>query len=181
VHFYPIAPPRPCDSPEGLEVNAQYLETLLHECSAGKPIMIGEFAWYGGGAIQSEGRVIMPAQSWEDQVAWNTRLLEVSRGRVCGWLNWAFADTPSSRDLTRWSGLWTEDLELKPWGRVFGEFAREATRQAAPVQPFSQLVTGREIDRQTALTSPGLWCPGDRCVEKTVRTCPLSPVTCCEG
>ena len=83
IHFYPIAPPKPGDSPEGIDVNAQYLEDLLRDCAAGKPVMIGEFAWYGGGDIQVEGRVIMPAQTWEDQVAWCDRLLQVSRGRVC--------------------------------------------------------------------------------------------------
>lgn len=58
-------------------------------------------------------------------------LLEVSQDQVCGWLNWAFADTPTSQDLTRWSGIWTEDLELKPWGEVFGRFAREQVRNTS--------------------------------------------------
>ena len=127
IHFYPIAPPKPGDSPEGIDLNAQYLEDLLRDCTAGKPVMIGEFAWYGGGDIQVDGRVVMPAQTWDDQVAWCDRLLQVSRGRVCGWLHWAFADTPTSRDLTRWSGLWTEELALKPWGCSYAAFARQAT------------------------------------------------------
>lgn len=161
IHFYPIAPPKPGDSPEGIDLNAQYLEDLLRECSVGKPVMIGEFAWYGGGDIQVDGRVIMPTQSWEDQVAWCERLLQVSRGRVCGWLHWAFADTPTSRDLTRWSGLWTEELELKPWGRSYAAFAREATLRPEKPRPFPAVATGQERDRRAALTNP-LPLPGPR-------------------
>ena len=105
--------------------------------------MIGEFAWYGGGDIQADGRTVMPAQTWDEQVAWNQKLLQVSRGRVCGWLHWAFADTPTSRDLTRWSGLWTEDLQLKPWGQVYGQFAREATQRPEEPRAFPALPPGR--------------------------------------
>jgi hypothetical protein len=153
MHFYPIAPPRPCDSPEGVERNGEYLEAVLRECSVGKPVMIGEFAWYGGGELQVDGRTVMPAQSLEDQVTWNQKLLEVSRGRVCGWLHWAFADTPTSRDLTRWSGLWTEDLQLKPWGRIYGQFAREATQHPAAPRPFAALAEAAQ-ERRNALTDP---------------------------
>ncbi len=160
VHFYPIAPPKPCDDPAGHAHNAAYLEAVLRTCSTGKPVMIGEFAWYGGGAIEVDGRVTMPAQTWEDQLAWNTRLLEVSQGRVCGWLHWAFADTPTSRDLTRWSGLWTEQLELKPWGRAFGQFARQAVLAPAQSRPFPEHLSGVDSDRLTVLTSPGLWFSG---------------------
>ena len=154
IHFYPIAPPKPCDAPNGIDRNGVYLEVLLSECSVGKPVMIGEFAWYGGGEIRAGDRVIMPRQTLEDQVAWNQRLLDVSRGRVCGWLHWAFADTPLSQDLTRRSGLWTEDLQLKPWGRVFGAFASEATRLPAAERRFDQPWADRQIDRRQVLTAP---------------------------
>jgi len=154
IHFYPIAPPKPGDAPGGIDRNAAYLEALLNQCSVGKPIMIGEFAWYGGGEIRRNGRVIMKAQSPADQLAWNKRLLEVSRGRVCGWLNWAFADTPGSTDLTRWSGLWTEDLTLKPWGEAFGRFARASTRQGAPTRPIAEATVLDPSQRRRALTDP---------------------------
>jgi hypothetical protein len=122
--------------------------------------MIGEFAWYGGGEIRVDDRVSMPAQTLEDQVAWNQKLLEVSRGRVCGWLHWAFADTPTSRDLTRWSGLWTDDLQLKPWGQAFGQFARDIT-QRPPDEPrlWPSLSGDAQAARRTALTNPSHTLP----------------------
>jgi hypothetical protein len=155
IHFYPIAGPNPSQGAEGIERNAEYLEALLHECAAGgKPVMIGEFAWYGGGEIRDGDRVTMPPQTVEDQVAWNMKLLEVSRGRVCGWLHWAFADTPTSRDLTRWSGLWTEDLALKPWGERFGQFARQIISDPEPPRPYDDAVRLLNVDRKAALTQP---------------------------
>jgi hypothetical protein len=155
IHFYPIRPPRPDENEQGIANNGEYLERLLYECcSAGKPVMIGEFAWYGGGEVRVGERLIMPRQTVEDQVAWNRKLLEVSRGRVCGWLHWATADTPSSHDLTRWSGLWTEDFELKAWGKVFGSFAREVTASPDSTRPFSIKGADDATRRRISLTDP---------------------------
>lgn len=153
VHFYPLEPPTPAEGPAGLAVNAAYLEALLFLGSVGKPLMIGEFNWYGGGGLDVEGVWRLPERPVEHQVEWCRELLAVSEGRVCGWLNWAFADTPTSRDITRWSGLWTEDLRLKPWGRAFGAFAREVTRQPPPPRAFPPYLTGFAFDRRAMLTS----------------------------
>ena len=154
VHFYPLAPPHPGAAPDGVAVNASYLEAVLHEFSVGKPLMLGEFAWYGGGAITANGKEIMPARTVEDQAAWGRRLLEVTEGRVCGWLHWAFADTPTSTDLTRWSGLWTEQLQLKPWGEAYSRFARGHTGRPVEPRPFPDNLTGAKFDRKAMLTDP---------------------------
>lgn len=120
IHFYPLDHPRPCDSAEGIPANAIYLQAVLHDCSVGKPVMLGEFNWYGGGGLMGSSGWELPEKPVEHQVEWCGELLAVSRGRLCGWLNWAFADTPTSRDISRWSGCWTTDLELKPWGARAG-------------------------------------------------------------
>jgi len=96
----------------------------------------------------------MPPQTPQDQLAWNKRLLKVTRGRVCGWLNWAFADTPSSTDLTRWSGLWTDELQLKPWGRAFSQFARGAAHTPAPFNPITTHPVPQAKQRNLVLTDP---------------------------
>jgi hypothetical protein len=154
VHFYPLDPPNPAEKPEGVEVNAAYLEALLYMCSVGKPLMIGEFNWYGGGGLNVEGAWRLPERPVEHQAEWCRKLLEVSRGRTCGWLNWAFADTPTSLDVTRWSGLWTQDLQLKPWGRVFGEFAREMVRHPQGRREFPAYLREFQFDRRAMLTWP---------------------------
>ncbi|MGQ9649450.1 MAG: cellulase family glycosylhydrolase [Phycisphaerae bacterium] len=155
VHFYPLDQPRPCDSPEGLAVNRVYLEAVLYQCSVGKPLLIGEFNWYGGNSETHQGWNL-PPKPQEHQVEWCQALLDVSRGRVCGWLNWAFADTPGSTDITRWSGLWTEDLKLKPWGEVFGEFARQTVRHPQPWRQFPRglLTNMNRVGHQALVTDP---------------------------
>jgi len=154
VHFYPLEPPNPAEKPEGVAVNAAYLEALLYLASVGKPLMIGEFNWYGGGGLAGNNGWSLPPRPPEHQVEWCSELLQVSRGRVCGWLNWAFADTPTGRDITRWSGLWTQDLQLKPWGRVFGEFARQNTTRPQPSREFPAYLKSFQFDRRAMLTSP---------------------------
>lgn len=153
IHFYPIDQPRPCDSPEGLMVNRVYLEAVLYLCSVGKPLVIGEFNWYGGNSEAHQGWKLPPKPA-EHQAEWCQALLDVSRGRVCGWLNWAFADTPGSTDITRWSGVWTEDLKLKPWGKVFGQFARDTVRHPQQPREFSEWLTRESLDRRALVCDP---------------------------
>jgi hypothetical protein len=154
VHFYPIDSPRPCDSHEGIAANSIYLQALLQDCSVGKPLMLGEFNWYGGGGLKGDSGWDLPEKPVDHQVEWCGRLLDVTRGRTCGWLNWAFADTPSARDISRWSGCWTTDLKLKPWGRVFGEFARESAHKPLPARAFDTWLMANKLDRDAALTDP---------------------------
>jgi hypothetical protein len=154
IHFYALASPRPCDSPEGIGANRIYLQALLAECrDAGKPVMLGEFGWYGGGGLKQGN---LPDKPVEHQAEWCNALLDVSRGQVCGWLNWAFADPPEATDLSRWSGLWTEDLKLKPWGKDFGEFARGNTRRPQPSRPLDAFLSRTRLDRAAALTDPAV-------------------------
>ncbi len=157
IHFYALAAPRPCDAPAGVAVNRVYLQAILAECmAAGKPVMIGEFGWYGGGGLKGQSGWDLPEMPIEHQAEWCDALLEVSRGRVCGWLNWAFADPPEAKDLSRWSGLWTENLTLKPWGKRFGAFARDNTRKPQPARPIDAFITRTRIDAQAALTDPAV-------------------------
>ena len=172
IHFYPLAPPRPCDSPEGIEANAVYLEALLYLCTTDKPLMIGEFGWYGGGELRVDGRVEYPDRPPSHQVEWCSELLNITRGRCVGWLNWAFADPPEARDLSRWSGCWTESLQLKPWGDVFGRFARRVTACPDPPRDFPAYVRSFPFDRRALLTSPEA---GNHCRAELARLRRTSP------
>jgi hypothetical protein len=141
IHFYPLDWPKPCDTAEGVAVNAAYLQAVLFQADAGKPIMLGEFGWHGGGPIIRNGQVDLPEQSPQQQLEWCREAVAVSRGRVCGWLNWAMADTPESTDLTRWSGCWTTDLQIKPWGDWFGDFAKEQSRRPDAPRPWPEFMS----------------------------------------
>lgn len=156
IHFYPLAEPMPSAGPTGIEANRLYLEAVLADFSVGKPLMIGEFAWYGAGEGAVWDKFPMPPQSLNDQAAWCQTLLDVSKGRLCGWLNWAFADTPTSTDLSRWSGLWTSDLKLKPWGEIYAQFAQRMSRQPSPPRPWPADLAIPPQQRSAMLTDPSL-------------------------
>lgn len=158
VHFYPLWGD-PLAGKEQFDRNLAYLEFVLRYVAAGareKPLVVGEFGWYGGGKA-TERR---PTRSQEDQARWCRAAVLQGRGMASGWLNWAFADTPSARDITKFSGLVTEDGRTKAWGEAFRQFATKTGRwMARPVEPPAAIEF--KIDR--ALTDPGT---GDAALER---------------
>jgi hypothetical protein len=152
IHFYPLDGD-PQASPLDLERNLAYLRFVLEYVKASapaKPLVVGEFAWYGGGKPDHH-----PERTPEDQVTWCRAAVLEGRGLVAGWLNWAYADTPSSTDLTKFSGLVTVEDVPKPWGRVFSALAHAPETWDIP--PLGK-VTGVVVDVpwQKALRDPSL-------------------------
>jgi endo-1,4-beta-mannosidase len=133
IHFYPTAG-SPFQSEENWRNNISYLQAVLAYSRAGKPLLLGEFGWYGGGAPQNH-----PFLSEEQQARWIGEEVEATRSFADGWLSWPFADTPSSGDISLYAGLVKPDLALKAWGRKFKELAdnlpslkKPATEPAPP-------------------------------------------------
>lgn len=122
IHFYPLWGD-PLASDEDFNRNLAYLELALRYTHAGdlrKPLFVGEFGWYGGGRTDDRAAV----RSAEDQARWCRSAVMQGRGIAAGWLNWAYADTPSARDMSKFSGLVAEDGKPKRWGEVFGELTK---------------------------------------------------------
>ncbi len=117
IHFYPTMG-GPFESEENWRNNIEYLQAALAYCHTGKPVVLGEFGWYGGGAPQHH-----PYLSEEQQANWISKEIEATRALADGWLSWPFADTPSSGDISLYAGLVKPDLTPKVWGRKFTEFA----------------------------------------------------------
>ena len=117
IHFYPTLG-GPFESDETWKKNIGYLQGVLAYCHTGKPVVLGEFGWYGGGAPQQH-----PYLSEQQQALWISAEIEASRLLADGWLSWPFADTPESGDVSLFAGLVKADLSLKAWGRKFNELA----------------------------------------------------------
>jgi endo-1,4-beta-mannosidase len=117
VHFYPTFG-GPFQSEENWKKNIGYLQAVLAYCRTGKPVVLGEFGWYGGGAPQHH-----PYLSEQQQARWICEEIEASRSLADGWLSWPFADSPQSRDISLFAGLVRADLSLKAWGLNFKELA----------------------------------------------------------
>lgn len=117
VHFYPLANGFYEYQPEDEPKNLAYLESVGREVArCGKPVVIAEFGWCGGGKPTFDKHAFA---SEEDQARWCGSLVRSTAGLACGWLNWGFHDHPGARDPTEFSGLLAADGKTKAWGNEF--------------------------------------------------------------
>jgi Cellulase (glycosyl hydrolase family 5) len=134
VHFYPFADGA-YEYRGGAETaaNLAYLESVVREVArCGKPLVLAEFGWYGGGRPRfDQGR--HPPATEQQQADYCREVVETSAGYVCGWLNWGFYDQPEATDCSQFTGLATAAGTLKAWGRVFEDLGRKLkTRRFTP-------------------------------------------------
>jgi len=154
VHFYPLAGGfYEYGGPEAERQNLAYLEAVVRETARpGKPVVLAEFGWYGGGQLTSDGGR-HPAATEEHQAHWCRRAVETTLGLACGWLNWGFHDHPQARDVTEYTGLLTAEGKVKAWGRVFEELGRSvkdgsavvAGRADRPVLDWDRAIADRRV------------------------------------
>jgi len=126
IHFYPTLG-SPFQSEANWRKNLDYLQAALAYCHTGKPVVLAEFGWYGGGAPQQH-----PFVSEAQQADWIAAEIEASRPLAAGWLSWPFADTPESRDISLYAGLVKPDMSLKAWGRKFQAYASNLPQLKKP-------------------------------------------------
>jgi len=121
VHFYPLANGFYEYKSEDEPKNLAYLESAVREVArCGKPVVIAEFGWCGGGKPTFGNHAFVTE---EQQARWCGSLVRTTAGLACGWLNWGFHDHPGARDLTEFSGLLTADGKTKAWGNEFKALA----------------------------------------------------------
>lgn len=148
-HFYPLENGAYLyGGPEDETRNLGYLDGLARECARfGKPVVIGEFGWHGGGAPKAFKDA--PVATEEQQARWCRQVVESTRGLVSGWLNWGFHDQPEARDVSEFTGLLTAEGGLKAWGREFARLAPQVTGlQPPPAAPLPDGLPRIEWDRQ---------------------------------
>jgi hypothetical protein len=124
VHFYPLARGAYEYRNEADETaNLAYLESVVREVAAcGKPVVLAEFGWYGGGKPKFD-RGSHPASTEEQHARYCRRAVEVALGHVTGWLNWGLYDQPEATDCSELTGLLTAEGKLKAWGAAFRDLA----------------------------------------------------------
>jgi hypothetical protein len=142
VHFYPLMG-QPFDSKESWQKNLAYLQAMLAYCQTGKPVVLEEFGWYGGGSPQ--GRIYLDEHQ---QSRWILAEIEASRHLAQGWLSWPFADTPESTDMSAYGGMVRTNMGYKVWGWWFQAYA---TKLSALPQPVLSLPA---FDTTASLTTP---------------------------
>lgn len=142
IHFYPLMG-RPFGSRTYWHQNLVYLQTVLAYCHVGKPVILGEYGWYGGGAPQDR-----PYLTEGEQSRWIGAEIEASRRLAQGWLSWPFADTPEATDMSAFGGLVTHHYIPKLWGLRFRSYAAALS---VLVQPTPELPS---FDVSISLTAP---------------------------
>lgn len=152
VHFYPLEHGAyEYRDPESERRNLAYLESIVREVAKpGRPVVLGEFGWYGGGQPRFGGGQ-HPAATEAQQARWCRRVVETTRGLACGWLNWGFYDHPEAKDVTELIGLVKPDGTVKEWGR---DFERLAGELAAPAVASARDGERPALDWEACLTSP---------------------------
>ena len=152
IHFYPLATGfYDYTTDEQQQRNLAYLESILREVAApGRPVVLAEFGWYGGGKLTiNQGR--HPAASEENQARWCRGAVETSLGLATGWLNWGLYDHPEARDVTQLTGLLSADGRLKAWGH---EFKRLAGELRSPLISPTKMGSRPELPWDRCLTNP---------------------------
>lgn len=137
VHFYPLASGFFEYTDKQAELrNLAYLESVVREVAApGKPVVVAEFGWYGGGKLTiDQGR--HPAATEQQQSHWCCEAIRTSQGLATGWLNWGFYDQPEAGDVSQRTGLFTADGKPKAWARDFQRLAGSLAGRALPARPI---------------------------------------------
>ena len=150
VHFYPLANGfyEYKDAVAELR-NLAYLESVVGEVArTGKPVIVAEFGWYGGGPLTiGNGH---PFASEEKQARWCRRAVEVSQGLATGWLNWGLYDTPEARDVSQRTGMLRADGQMKAWARQFQALTQQMDGRHLPAADLGHRPT---LDWQKCVTS----------------------------
>jgi hypothetical protein len=149
IHFYPFdGRPLEYENDAELQRNLAYLETVVNEVArAGKPVVVAEFGWYGGGKPRfDKGR--HPFASEEAQATWCSNLVVRTEPLACGWLNWGFYDQPEATDVSELTGLVMADGKTKAWGSTFQLVSKR--NFAVPIGPLSN---APKLDWGLAITS----------------------------
>ena len=129
IHFYPLARGAfEYQSAEDEVANWAYLESVVREVALpGKPVVLAEFGWYGGGKPKFD-RGSHPFASEEQHAHYCRGVVEVSSRFVTGWLNWGFYDQPEATDCSELTGLLTAAGKTKAWGKTFAELSSRFPR-----------------------------------------------------
>jgi hypothetical protein len=133
IHFYPLENGAYEYRDEQDEsANLAYLEGVVREAARpGKPVVLAEFGWYGGGKPNFD-KGMHPAATEVQQARYCRRVIEVSKGFAVGWLNWGFYDQPEAGDCSQLTGLVKADGTVKEWGKIFQTLARGMDGEQIP-------------------------------------------------
>jgi len=88
----------------------------------GKPVVIQEFGWYGGGASRFLGD--LPHRTEKEHADYTRTLTDALIPHVNGFVNWPTFDMPAANDISNHGGIFTHDGKRKELTAVFTDLAK---------------------------------------------------------
>ncbi|MDP6381009.1 MAG: beta-galactosidase, partial [Phycisphaerae bacterium] len=83
----------------------------------GKPVVMQEFGWYGGGESSFIGP--LPYRSEQEHADYTRTLCETMIPHVNGFVNWPLMDMPPAGDISNHGGIFTHDCRRKALAEVY--------------------------------------------------------------
>ena len=105
----------------------------------GKPVVVQEFGWYGGGT--SQFLCDLPYRSEQEHADYTRTLTTALIPHVNGFINWPTFDMPESNDISNHGGIFTHDGKPKELGKVYRELAQTLTGKRQIRKPSTSTLT----------------------------------------
>jgi len=105
----------------------------------GKPVVLQEFGWYGGGASSFIGP--LPYRSEQEHADYTQELITHLLPHANGFVNWPLCDMPDAQDISNHGGLFTCAGHPKPLATVYRELSRAHASSAKRRQPATGILT----------------------------------------
>ncbi|MEI6519616.1 MAG: beta-galactosidase [bacterium] len=109
----------------------------------GKPVVLQEFGWYGGGASRFISE--LPYRSEQEHADYTRTLCDTLIPHINGFINWPTFDMPASNDISNHGGIFTANGERKALAKVYGDLVtklqgkRQVRQRATTTLTYSLL------------------------------------------
>lgn len=128
-HPYPVCqcvPDGRGDPLDGGEPMAYWLSSCIGNARMdhyGKPVVVQEFGWYGGGTSRFLGE--LPYRSEAEHADYTRQLTQTLIPHVNGFINWPTFDMPAANDISNHGGIFTHDGQRKALADVYADLATQ--------------------------------------------------------
>ncbi|MDK3159921.1 beta-galactosidase [Kamptonema cortianum] len=89
----------------------------------GKPVVLQEFGWYGGGESQFLSK--LPHRSEQEHADYTRKLFDTLDGHANGFVNWPTFDMPKANDISNHGGIFTAEGRPKELAKTYAQLAEQ--------------------------------------------------------
>jgi hypothetical protein len=105
----------------------------------GKPVVLQEFGWYGGGASRFLGE--LPHRTEKEHADYTWTLIQTLTPHVNGFINWPTFDMPTANDISNHGGIFTSDGQRKELAAVYEALVEQVQGKRLQRAPATRTLT----------------------------------------